>query len=70
MFENKDDHIFLIYFYISENYNMAQRYIPGLTSRPVDEPAGANVPAPKSVPTELIDSFINGSKQVKCIIVL
>ena len=45
---------------------MAQRYIPGLTARPEDTgptQAGASS-APKDVPQELIDDFINGIKQV------
>ena len=44
---------------------MAQRYIPGLTSRDLptsQELQDANIP--KNVPTELIESFQNGTKQV------
>ncbi|OWF55331.1 adenosine deaminase domain-containing protein 1-like [Mizuhopecten yessoensis] len=42
-----------------------QKYIPGLTSRPDDQPLppGALQNAPKEIPQELIESFKNGSKQ-------
>ncbi|KAL4224333.1 adenosine deaminase [Mactra antiquata] len=42
---------------------MAQRYIPGLTSRPATSPEENKSSAPKEVPQELIDTFLNGSKQ-------
>lgn len=42
---------------------MAQKYIPGLTARPVDEPQVSKTAIPKEVPQELIDAFKSEAKQ-------
>ena len=43
---------------------MAQKYIPGLTAKPAEQPVQSVKLAPKDVPPELIDEFHSGSKQV------
>ncbi|XP_045171762.2 adenosine deaminase domain-containing protein 1-like isoform X2 [Mercenaria mercenaria] len=43
--------------------NMAQKYIPGLTARPTEDPTQSKAAIPKEVPDELIEAFKDGSKQ-------